>query len=88
MTELVTNLASSFESMVLALFSLGHAQVPWPATLESSSWKRVVTRPDGVSRALSGPWVVAALLAVPSEMRAPHSRRQGGRSVQNNRILQ
>ena len=76
------------ETNLLAQVSLGRAQVPWPATLESSSWKRVVTRPDGVSRALSGPWVVAALLAVPSELRAPRSRRQGGRRVQNNRNLQ
>ena len=70
------------------------AGLPWPRPGPLardpgvSSWKRVFTRPDGVSRALSGPWVVAALLAVPSEMRAPRSRRQGGRRVQNNRILQ
>ena len=61
------------------------AGLPWPrpgplARVSGVSlWKRVVSRADGVSRALSGPWVVATLCAVPSELRAPRLRRQGGR---------
>ena len=57
------------------------AGLPWPrpGPLARALESLVVeacshSRADGLSRALSDPWVVAALLAVPSKSRAPRSR--------------